>query len=336
MKVLKIETLWQELERDELSSGLLCKRFSADIKPDIYIALKFPEKLRCIAARLDSPIDMNIENLNSFRDIKIETIDDHQHKDKKILLILLLDSKYNDVFAPLCEDLMNQIADITSENRLINELLARLAQWQTIFEKYKSLGLSEESQIGLYGELFFLRKLLSNLNNHRFYINAWKGPDQAVQDFQYSDWAIEVKTTHGKNHQKIQITSERQLDTSIIPNIYLYHLSLDIRENKGETLNELVDNILDLIDADSVASINFKQKLLNAGYFGNHRTLYSNNGYRIRKERLFTVTETFPRIIEGQLSGGVGDVRYSIVLEDNVPWKLSAEDLFSKMRQNNA
>jgi len=338
MKPMKIETIWQQLEGDKSSSysGILYKRFSGQIKSDIYVAVKMPERFRCIATRVSMCMNLDVEKLNNLRDIKIETVPDQKHPDKQFLLILLLDSQDKDIFATLCEDLMNQVAEITDENLLIKELLARLVKWQSLFEKTKLPGLPEESQIGLYGELFFLRKFLCHSEDHGFCINAWKGPEKAVQDFQYSDWAVEVKTTHGKNQQKIHITSERQLDTDITPIIYLYHLSIDIRENRGETLNEAVDDVLDLINEDSLAGTAFKIKLLSAGYFENHRILYSSIGYNIRQERIFLVTENFPRITESQILGDVGDVRYSIVIGDEVPWKSSEEKLFSQIRQNYA
>lgn len=335
---MKIEAIWQELEGDESSlySGILYKRFSGQIKSDIYVAIKMPEKLRCVASRVSVSMNLDVEKLNNFRDIKIETVTDQRHPDKQFLLVLLLDNQHKDIFATLCEDLMNQVAEITDENLLTKELLARLVKWQSLFEKTKLPGLPEESQIGLYGELFFLRKFLRCSEDHGFCINAWKGPEKAVQDFQYSDWAVEVKTTYGKNQQKIYITSERQLDTDITPIIYLYHISLDIREDRGETLNEAVDGVLDLIKESRLAGTAFKIKLLSAGYFENHRILYSSTGYNIRQERIFLVTENFPRITESQIPGDVGDVRYSIVIGDEVPWKSSEERLFSQLRQNNA
>ncbi|MEQ1678566.1 MAG: PD-(D/E)XK motif protein, partial [Chitinophagaceae bacterium] len=78
-------------------------------------------------------------------------------------------------------------------------------------------------------------------------LKAWTGPSKAIQDFQFGRWALEVKTTSGKNHQKIYVSSERQLDDSLIPAIFLYHLSLDIRNGNGETLNALIDSIYDLL-----------------------------------------------------------------------------------------
>lgn len=334
--MMKIEALWNDLESDKsLKAGLLYKRISNQIKSDIYAAIKAPEKFRCIAIRLNTSFDPDISTNDKFKDIKIETFIEEKYPDKRFLIILLLNNQYKDIFITLCEDLINRVADITDEAQLFKELIFRLEKWQSLFEKLGKQGLSEEAQRGLFGELYFLRKFLNYSTNYIYCINLWKGPEKAVQDFQHSDWALEVKTTHGKKHQKIYIANERQLDTNIVPIIYLYHLSLDIRENSGETLNSVVDDVIKIVKDNYSAFNNFKLKLLDAGYFDIHNHIYSNIGYSIRQQRIFQVIENFPRITESQILGGVGDVRYSIVLADEVPWKVSEKELFNKIRQGN-
>jgi len=55
----KIDKIWNELEDEQpLKSGLLYKRYSGAIKPDVYVAVKSPEKLRCIAAHLNSDAEL--------------------------------------------------------------------------------------------------------------------------------------------------------------------------------------------------------------------------------------------------------------------------------------
>lgn len=331
---MKTEKIWQALESDTtFQTGLLFKRFSPDVLPDVYVALKAPEKLRCIAIRINRESNIETDQWNNLRDIKIEIYPDHQITNKKFLLILLLNSDHKDIFSTLSEDLISGVQDSTDEEILMEDIFARLIKWQALFEKAGAQGLSEENQRGVYGELIFLKKFIENTSHPQVCISSWKGPEKAIQDFQGDTWALEVKTTHGKNHQKIHITSERQLDTEIIPNIFLYHLSLDLRDHTGETLNELVDKILSLISKNYQALNAFKLKLLSAGYYDIHRKLYANTGYTIRQQRIFQVVDDFPRITERQISGGVGDVRYSIVLADEVPWKISEQELFLKISE---
>jgi hypothetical protein len=202
-----------------------------------------------------------------------------------------------------------------------------------LFEKIGKQGLSDKAQRALYGEIYFLRKFLLNVSDSNFCINSWKGPEKSVQDFQFADWAVEVKTTCGKNQQKLYISNERQLDISIIPRIFLVHYSLDIRQNHGETLNDIVDNLLIMLSDSTVANNLFQLKLMEAGYFDRHRYLYEETGYSIRQENIYIITEDFPKITESQIPKGVGDVHYSITVSNNQKWVLDENTLFKTLER---
>lgn len=335
MKKMKIDTIWEELEKDEnFQIGLLYKRYSAKVNPDVFVALKAPEKLRCISFHISSSINLDTNQLNIFRDIKLEILNDEKNPNKQFLLILLLNTQHKDIFSTLCEDLIYGVSEISDENILIDRLVDRLVKWQSLFEKLGHQGLSDDAQRGLFGELYFLRKYLSKSSDYIKCINTWMGPENAIQDFQYSNWAVEVKTTHSKNHQRIHISSERQLDDSIISNIFLYHLSLDIRMGFGETLNLIIEDISHLLNNNSIATNHFKLKLMEYGYFDLHKNLYDDNGYTIRQENIYSVIGDFPRITENQIPNGVGDVKYSIILTESESWRINEDDLFNKISEN--
>lgn len=334
-KKMKIDTIWEELEKDEsFQTGLLYKRYSAKVKPDVFVALKAPEKLRCISFRISSSFNFDIDQLNKFREIKLEVLNDAKDLNKQFLLILLLNAQHKDIFSTLCQDLVCGVSEIIDENILIDHLAERLIKWQSLFEKLGPQGLSDNAQRGLFGELYFLRKYLSNSSDSAKCINNWMGPEKAIQDFQYSNWAVEVKTTHGKNHQKIHISSERQLDDSIITNIFLFHLSLDIRMDYGETLNFIIEDIIKMISENSLATNQFKFKLIESGYFDIHKKLYNDIGYTIRHENIYSVIGDFPRITEKEIPIGVGDVKYSIILSESESWKINEYNLFNHISEN--
>jgi hypothetical protein len=329
----KIENIWLGLENDTSShSGLLYKRYSAKILPDIFIALKAPEKLRCIAFRISAVFPFDETQWNRLKDIKIETLTDVKDRSKKFLLILLLNKQHKDIFSTLCEDLIFGVSEVSTELTLVEKLLERLAKWQSLFEKVGKQGLSDEAQRGLYGEIYFLRFLLNSSSDKIYCLKSWLGPEKSIQDFQYSNWAVEVKTTHGNNHQKIHITSERQLDDSIIEKIFLFHLSLDVRVGNGESLNVLIDVVSELLNENAMASNLFNLKLLESGYYDVHKPLYDERGYTIRQENLYRVSGNFPRISENQIPIGVGDVRYSIVLSESEEWRISHQTLLGEIQ----
>lgn len=329
----KIENIWVGLESETSNhSGLLYKRYSAEVLSDVFIALKAPEKLRCIAFRISAAFPFDENQWNKLKDIKIETLPDERDKSKRFLLILLLNKQHKDIFSTLCEDLIFGVSDVSTEQTLVEKLLERLAKWQSLFEKVGKQGLSDEAQRGLYGEIYFLRFFLTNNSDKNYCIKSWLGPEKSIQDFQYSNWAVEVKTTHGNNHQKIHITSERQLDDSIIEKIFLFHLSLDVRVGNGESLNILIDEVSELLNDNTMASNLFKLKLLESGYYDIHKPLYDERGYTIRQENIYRVTGNFPRITENQIPIGVGDVRYSIVLSESEEWRINHQTLLGEIQ----
>jgi hypothetical protein len=145
-------------------------------------------------------------------------------------------------------------------------------------------------------------------------LNTWIGTTGEVRDFQMNHWALEVKTTHGNNHQKIQISSERQLDNTHIDKLFLYHLSLEKVQESGESLNQIITSICTILDVDVIALNRFKSKLYEAGFFERHQDLYETTGYFIRKDIFYSVENEFPRIQENEVRSGVGDVKYSIIV----------------------
>jgi len=160
------------------------------------------------------------------------------------------------------------------------------------------------------------------------------GPEKAIQDFQNNNWAVEVKTTHGNNHQKIHISSERQLDNTILQKIFLYHLSLDISSGNGELLNTLIEAVVEMLNENTMARNLFQLKLMEYGYFEHHKQLYSEKSYSVRQENIYKVIGNFPRIMESQIPVGVGDVKYSIVISESEEWRINEQFLFEEIKLN--
>lgn len=310
----KIDEIWEDLEKKgSITNGLVFRRHSSEILPDVYIAVDNPSKNRCLAINLKKTKSVNVSSFSALRDIKIGIVDFNSGILINLLVIELNNPQHKDIFSVLCEDLIGSIMNVSNEKALVKGLLNQFEKWKSLFENAGSQGLSQEGQRGLFGELYFLRKLL--FDNDLFnIINSWTGPEKQIHDFQNMNCSVEVKTTHGNNHQRIQISSERQLDASHIEHLFLFHLSLDSRHQDGETLNQIVDSVLTLLESDSAAMNKFNSKLLTAGYFNHHRELYNETGYLIRQENYYKVETDFPRIEELDVRQGVGDVKYSIIV----------------------
>ncbi len=332
MEKTKIEKIWHKHEDDtSFDAPLVYQRFSAEIKPDVFIALKNPGRFRAVAFLVETSLKRDVACYNTFKDISIEFLPSDISSQKVFLLVTLVNRDHENIFSTLCEDLIYEVAKVVDNKVIVADVLERLSAWQLLFEKSSRQGLSDELQRALYGECFFMRSYLKESKNYSVCTDAWKGPERAVQDFQFGNWAVEIKTTQGKNHQKIHISSERQLDTSFVPFIYLYHLSLEVRNHHGETLNEIIDNLSLLMAENSRALSVFRLKLLEYGYFDRHKVLYNETGYTIRNLNIYKITDDFPRITEQGLSPEIGDVRYSLIIPSNPSWFLTEKELFKKL-----
>lgn len=312
---MKINQIWEELENDKsFSHGLLLRRYSGAVLPDVFIALKSPEKFRCIATSISNTVNVILVSFSNLKDISVELIPDEEKSEKNILLFKLLSSQHRDIFSVLCEDLIASISTVTNETQLVKELLNRFEKWKSLFDRAAAQGLSSAEQRGLFGELFFLRKFLQDSSDFIAVVNSWFGSEKQIRDFQFGNWSVEVKTTHGNNHQMVHISSERQLDTTNLENLFLYHLSLEARQQSGESLNQIVNSVAEILSSDFTSLNSFKNKLLEGGYFDQHKNLYEHIGYFIRQEVFYKVENEFPRIEEKDIRNGVGDVNYSIVV----------------------
>jgi len=290
--------------------------------------LQHPEKFLCIYVAISKTSEVNISNFSNLQEIQVDLFTSPNEADKNILIFKLLNFEHKDIFSVLCEDLIASISEETNEKKIIREVLNRFEKWKSLFSKIGLQGLKPEEQRGLFGELYFLRKYLKLNSDYLAIINTWTGTEKQIRDFQSGSWAVEVKTTHGNNHQKIQINSERQLDTTNLEDLFLYHISLEQQQNSGETLNELVDLVIDILNAEIIALNKFKSKIYEVGYFDLQRNLYETIGYHIRQDEFYKVEKDFPRIEENDLRSGVGDVKYSIILSQCATFSICESEVF--------
>lgn len=325
----RISEIWQQHEqRQGKVTGLLFTRFSADLKAPIYLGYLVAERKRCLL------LPVNINELQShhiekeLKGLKLEIRADNRSPDSAFLTLTLLNSAATDIFDILVQDVINKVSVEEEHKIILKKFLQRIEAWRLLFDKLESNSLTREQQQGLYGELHFLRKWLLWHDNYCHCIISWLGADNVQRDFQVGPFGVEIKTTVARNHQKLQISSERQLDESTLETLWLGHISLEVQQKNGETLNQIVYAIESLIKNDVIALTTFREKLLRVGYLKAHQIVYEEYGYQIRAENFFIVKNDFPRITESMVPQGVGDVKYSIVLSGLDQYSCNESNIF--------
>lgn len=328
----RIKQLWIQLEANSSAlAGLFRVRFSDASKCDVLLGVKFPEAYRMLILKVPFAMGKEFNFKYEFRGLKFDKIYDPDNSNYILLNLVLVDKQFKDVFDTLVADIITAIINEQEIKTILKNYSNRLIKWQSLFERFKQQGLTPEEQRGLFGELYFLRKFLQANSDFQNIVSSWIGSEKQVRDFQFGKWSVEVKTTHGNNHQKVHISSERQLDTTNMDNLFLYHLSLEVRQQSGETLNQLVDSVTEILISDFTALNSFRNKLIEGSYFDHHKPLYADIGYFIRQEVFYKVENTFPRIEESDIRNGVGDVKYSIIISQCSGFIRTEEEIFQTL-----
>ena len=324
-----IKGIWQKLE-SEGTDGLVKRALEVPSCLKTFCTYRSPEKYLGIAFSFHQDIRLDISVFQDLSELNISLFKDSSFPDSKLLLIQLTnrEQRVHDIFATICANIVNSILEIESERESVRLVITQLRKWKDLFSKRRYQKLSTQEQQGLYGELFFLRKLLHSIDNVKA-STSWVGPEMAPKDFQSDRWAVEVKTTSATTHSGISINGELQLDESSIEHLFLYNLIVEVLEQDGQTLPEIIVDIRELIAGDNKAFEIFESKLLLSGYFNLDEEYYKERHYHILKEQYFQVKDDFPRIKKDELRMGVSEVKYNISLNFSCEDMVIEEDVIN-------
>ncbi|TAE86686.1 MAG: PD-(D/E)XK motif protein [Bacteroidetes bacterium] len=293
----------------------------------VFLATDFKKGIRLLYIKPDSEHDIITENLPRFRGLEISltvtSIGGYQNQE----FIKFTQSIPNteNIFESVISDICENVVRLQNKKNLTAALTKVLNEWKVFFEKQQNEILSISSQKGLVGELHFLRDYLFQKYSFTDSLFYWTGSDKTNHDFQIKNIAVEVKTTSSKQHKKFVISSERQLDSTGLEHLYLSLFALNLHSNMPErTLPELIGEIYTQLQEDPFATFQFQIKLAKYGYNEIHAEKYTT-GFSLFEMRFFEVIEGFPRLLQGNLPDGVGDLKYSIVVSACTPFEIKTE-----------
>jgi len=331
MKTMKIEDLWAVIEADADAGkagagGWLLRLGQPTAGCPLFVGLELSTRRRAILLRLPSkamPSRRRWPRSKGLEALAV-VIDDVAH-----FGVALKETRFSDVFTALTADLIRRVSDAANPDAQALAFLGQLSRWQK-FLSASADGLGDEAQRGLWGELQFLRELLQTQMGITA-VYGWKGPEKAHQDFQFKTGAVEIKATLAKQPQVVRITSERQLDDSAWPALFLNVFALDIRDGSCESLPAMVASIRSKVLIDAAAQEQFEDALLAAGYLDIHAIRYADRGYTIRSQRTFRVRGKFPRLVEMEMPEGVGDTNYGLSIAACGAFAVTLDELNSQL-----
>lgn len=220
---------------------------------------------------------------------------------------------FAEVFTELAAKLLDDCVTAVSAPVALLEVSRRVAAWARFFDARGNEGLGRSGQLGLIGELLCLERLVGMASVERA-VAAWTGPAGAPHDFQTVRGSVEAKLSTSSAPERFRISSERQLDESIVPWLGLFAVIAQEVRAGGEGLNGVVDRVRKLVESEAPASTSLlEQGLMDSGYSDADRARYDVR-VKVRDSAFLHVRDDFPRVRPSELRANVFAVSYEI------PW----------------
>jgi hypothetical protein len=177
--------------------------------------------------------------------------------------------------------------------------------------------LSKEEQVGLLCELTVLKELCEF--EPQTALNSWKGPLKALQDFIFSEWALEIKGTR----KNVHIHTINGLDQLLPP----YGKSLAVISflcEMGSDFSLTLPGIINELETNHFGKNNKLKRLFyfllgEAGYRRIYAKEYEKYKFKIYDGLIYKVDNSFPSLTSenllSPLDSRISKVRYELNLE---------------------
>lgn len=250
--------------------------------------------------------------------------------DRVFLKISKTKESSDEVFELFLESLIRHVLT-EKDNTLYVTTYKFLEKWHEFFKVKRKKSLTLEEEMGLFGELFYIKNwLVKNDDKSPVIIKQWKGPLGNRVDFELTKKAVEIKTfDNAKKRNEITIASEKQLELSKgQKEIQLYVLKISRCEVSNLNIESLINDIEFILEErDPAAILEFKNLLAEVEIMLLEND-YQVQDYEIEKEFAYQVTENFPKITPSMLALGITDVSYKIDLSHCEEFKIEISELY--------
>lgn len=220
----------------------------------------------------------------------------------------------SELFSEMVADVIGVIGNFVAEKEevIVRVMLQRIRMWQQ-FMSSSSGPLSSEAQLGLAGELHFVKVLLDCELSPIAVLKGWVGPEDSPQDILLGDGAIEIKATMSSSGLPVKIGNLEQLDDAVASPLFLGVVKF-VSSKDGPTLADMISDIKIFLKNDPDAVGLFCERLLLAGYVELHAHNYTRR-FEFKEQRVFSVCEGFPRMTLGSVPLGILRATYEINLD---------------------
>ena len=218
-----------------------------------------------------------------------------------------------------------------SENESIKVFFEELNLAKDFFEDEGApKKLKQESQIGLFGEIYILSKLLTKRLSIKDSLLFWTGPFKK-HDFTTDKILLETKTT-ATSSSKINTSSTNQISPTFKKNLYLTFVQLS-KSTSGLSLAQIIDEFYEKLKEESnILANEFLLKLAKVKYFEIHKSEYEQK-YLVDKINYFEVRDDFPYIKKVETPVAISDlsITYKIDLDKCEEFRINEDNLLEKL-----
>ena len=317
----ELESVWSVLHPPAMSDGIAGRR-ATGLPADrpVYLAVDGRNR-RHLLIRV--PDDTEPLTARDTRSLEISTGRYTVGSGTEALYIDLAcaDPSQYGTFRAVSQDLIRMIG---SDSGLLRDVVVNgLARWRA-FWSTRSSTMSREDALGLFGELWFMRRWLGSLNSDA--VGGWQATDGSRHDFQWPAFSVEIKTTSAGSQAapSHRITSLDQLMDPEQGNLFLFSLQVCDDALSANSLQSLVEAISEQLRDKFAAFEDFNRKLAFRGYHPAEVHLI-NRPLRVLGERLYRVDEHFPRLTSASFAedaphSAIGGIEYSLDLAGCDRW----------------
>jgi hypothetical protein len=244
------------------------------------------------------------------------------------LFLILNNNEDWQIFLAICEDLISTAKKSVDNKHIIIAVEDRLKRWQQLLKIDNYKGFTIEKQMGLFTELICLKNIIAPEYGFRQAITSWVGPDFDKQDFLTDNAVIEVKSYRSSKGEIVQISSLQQLQS---PNKPLYLIANGITNSEsGLSVKDIADSIRDLINSDEEIVELFDIKLSEYGYIPEIMQKQQLYKFIIDCQKIYHITELFPKILRCDIKSQITQVKYSIDLSQCKEYEVTFNILFKE------
>jgi hypothetical protein len=244
--------------------------------------------------------------------------------------IFCTDVACEDVFRHFMEDIVPRLLAESSPESALRAFLTRVSLWQRFFVHGHDAHLSEESRVGLFGELLLLRDVLIPAAGQSAAVDGWKGPEGMPQDFVVDSGALEVKCTRAKAGERIPVSNELQLDERPFAHLILAHVLVTQGGAGSFSLTDMVESVRGLLAGPALLA--FNDRLITAGYLDAHGDFYRESRFSVREVNFYEVRDDFPRLRADDVPQGVAEISYKIDVSAVQPFKVDKSVVEARFR----